>query len=68
MLHFVQVGGEDCVALGTDFDGIGGTVEVDDPTKMELLFDALIRRGMTPRQLDKLAWGNALRVFEDTLR
>lgn len=68
VLHFVQVGGEDCVALGTDFDGIGGTVEVDDPTKMELLFDALIRRGMTPRQLDKLAWGNALRVFEDTLR
>ena len=67
VLHFVQVGGEDCVALGTDFDGIGGTVEVCDPTKLELLFDALTRRGMTPRQLDKLAWGNALRLFEDTL-
>ncbi len=68
VLHFVQVGGEDCVALGTDFDGIGGTVEVNDPTKMELLFDALRRKGMTTRQLEKLAWGNALRVFDDTLK
>lgn len=68
VLHFVQIGGEDCVALGTDFDGIGGTVEVNDPTKMELLFDALKRRGMTPRQLEKFAWGNALRVFDDTLK
>ena len=68
VLHFVQIGGEDCVALGTDFDGIGGTVEVNDPTKMELLFDALKHRGMTPRQLEKFAWGNALRVFDDTLK
>jgi membrane dipeptidase len=68
VLHFVNVGGEDCVALGTDFDGMGGTIEVSDPTKIPLLFDALQRRGMTPRQLDKLAFGNAMRVLEDAMK
>lgn len=66
--HFIQVGGEDCVALGTDFDGIGGQVEVDEPTKMGLLLDALRRRGITSRQLDKFCYGNALRVLHDTMK
>lgn len=68
VLHFVQVGGEDCVALGTDFDGIGGQVEVDEPGKMHLLFRALRQQGMTPRQLDKFCYGNALRVFQDAMK
>jgi membrane dipeptidase len=65
--HLLQVGGEDCIALGTDFDGIGGTVEVDSPTKMPLLFHALKKQGLTERQLDKFAWGNAMRVLKETL-
>ena len=66
--HFIQVGGEDCVALGTDFDGISGQVEVDEPTKMGLLLEALRRQGVTPRQLDKLCSGNALRVFREAMK
>ena len=65
--HLLQTGGEDCIALGTDFDGIGGTVEVDSPTKMPLLFDALSKCGLTGRQLDKFARGNVMRVLKDTL-
>lgn len=65
--HLFQVGGEDCIALGTDFDGIGGTVEIDSPTKMPLLFHALPKLGFTQRQLDKFAYGNVMRVLKETL-
>lgn len=29
--HFIEIGGEDCVGIGTDFDGIGGNLEVGEP-------------------------------------
>ena len=33
-LHIIEVGGIDCLALGTDFDGIGRTTEVDNAGEM----------------------------------
>ncbi len=68
VLHFVKIGGEDCIGIGTDFDGIEGKMEIDCPVKMELLFTELVRHGMTPRQLDKFASGNVLRVIKDTMK
>lgn len=67
-LHFIRVGGEDCVAIGTDFDGTEGTPEIDEPTKMERLYRELERRGVTPRQLDKLFSGNVLRVIREAMQ
>lgn len=68
VLHFIKVGGEDCVGMGTDFDGIEGELEIAHPTQMSLLFDALEKKGVTPRQLDKLASGNVLRVIKEAMR
>lgn len=68
VLHFIKVGGEDCVGIGTDFDGIEGELEIAHPTQMSLLFDALEKKGVTPRQLDKLASGNVLRVIRDVMK
>ena len=65
--HMLQTGGEDCIAMGTDFDGIGGPLEISHPTQMQRLFDALSRKGMTQRQLDKFANGNVLRVMKDCI-
>jgi membrane dipeptidase len=67
VLHFIDIGGEDCVGLGTDFDGIDGTFEIGRPTEMTKLFDALFQTGVTERQLEKFAFGNVLRVMSDTL-
>ena len=67
VLHIINVGGEDCVGLGTDFDGIDGTFEVGHPTEMHLLFEVLEVHGLTPRQLEKLAFGNVLRVIRDVM-
>jgi membrane dipeptidase len=67
VLHMLRVGGEDCIALGTDFDGMDGEFEIDCPTKVPLLFEALHRQGLTPRQLEKFASGNVLRVMQECL-
>jgi len=66
--HFIEIGGEDCVGIGTDFDGIGGNLEVGEPGQLTLLFEALEKAGITPRQIDKIASGNVLRVMKETMR
>lgn len=67
--HMMKYGGEDVVALGTDFDGISGDhFDVGNPLQMELLFDALKKEGYSERQLDKFAYENALRVMKEVLR
>ena len=67
VLYMLKVGGEDCIALGTDFDGVGGHLEISHPTQMERLFDALHKKGLTQRQLDKFASGNVLRVMRECI-
>lgn len=67
VLYMLKVGGEDCIALGTDFDGVGGHLEISHPTQMERLFDALHKKGLTQRQLDKFASGNVLRVMKECI-
>lgn len=64
-MHLVQVGGEDCVGIGTDFDGVGGNLEIHEPAQVDRLFEALKNAGLTERQLDKIARENVLRVFKD---
>ena len=67
-----EQGGDDqllyCVGIGTDFDGIGGNLEVGEPGQLTLLFEALEKAGITPRQIDKIASGNVLRVMKETMR
>ncbi len=62
--HMIQVGGEDCAVIGTDFDGIDGCIELDRAEKMPRLFEALSQAGFTPRQIEKIAWKNGLRILE----
>lgn len=62
--HIYQVGGEDILAIGTDFDGTGGQIELNSPAKMPLLFERLIKHGWPLERIEKLAYKNALRVFD----
>lgn len=65
--YFINVGGIECVGIGTDFDGIGGQFEIADCTAMERLFEELKRREIHEDALDKIAWGNVARVIRDTM-
>lgn len=65
--YMAKLGGEDFVALGTDFDGIGGELEINNPLLMEKLFIQLKKEGFSERQLEKFAYKNVLRVLHDVL-
>lgn len=65
--HMADVGGVDCVALGSDFDGVSGNLEIDSTHKMPLLLDALEKAGFTPDEMEKIAYKNVERVMHDAL-
>ena len=65
--HFRQVGGAEMIALGSDFDGIGGPLEMDDCSKLPLLADALRAEGFSEDQVEGIFWSNARRFFEENL-
>ncbi len=67
VMHLIQVGGEDCIGIGTDFDGFEGIYCINCPKKMELLFRTLQKRGLSERQLEKLSSKNVLRVMREVL-
>ena len=65
VLHMIDVGGSSLPAIGTDLDGFDGmeAMDIPDVSGMERLWDALKRKGLSERQLDKIWSGNALRVI-----
>ena len=65
--HFKQVGGIEIIGLGSDFDGIGGKLEMDDCSKLPLLADALCREGFTEDEVEAIFYRNARRFFEENL-
>ena len=65
--HFKQVGGIGIIGLGSDFDGIGGKLEMDDCSKLPLLAEALRREGFTEDEVEDIFYRNARRFFEENL-
>lgn len=66
--HMVRVGGEDCAALGSDFDGIGGNLELGDCGRMQTLFQALDTYGFREGLIEKIAYRNVERVIRDAMK
>lgn len=66
--HMKNKGGEDFVALGSDYDGIDNTVEIAGPHQIDRLFSALRKGGWTEGQIEKLAYRNAERVIREVLK
>jgi membrane dipeptidase len=66
--HAIRVGGEDCVGLGGDLDGIRALPSGMAGVESYSLIPALLARGgLTERQADKVCWGNMTRAFADVL-
>lgn len=66
--HEKEIAGVEVIALGTDFDGIEGNLEVDGPDKMHLLCDALVKNGFSLEDVDKITHGNILRVMKEAVK
>ena len=68
MLHMYHVGGEEFVAIGTDFDGFEGAVDgLEHMGKMPEFYEALRKRKFTDSQIEKFCYKNALRVIREVL-
>ena len=68
MVYMIGRAGEDAVALGTDFDGFDRPslpVGMESVLDMEKLWDRMARAGLSPRQIEKIAYGNVMRVIRD---
>ena len=64
-LHIIKVGGIDCLALGTDFDGIDRTTEIDNAGEMIKLYDAFKKANLSDEDIEKIFYKNFLRVFKE---
>lgn len=65
--HIVQVGGQECLGLGSDFDGFDGGREMENCAQMEKLIAALEKKGFTGELLDNILNKNVLRVYREVL-
>jgi membrane dipeptidase len=67
--HAVKVGGIDHVGIGTDFDGVGCVPpELDSYSKFPALTRALLEKGYSPADIEKIYGGNFLRVMRSVER
>ena len=66
--HIRNIGGAEVLALGTDFDGMSGELEIDGPDKMNLLFDALWHSGWDYGTIEKFGFQNTMRVIKDVMK
>lgn len=67
MQHIKNVAGIDTVALGTDFDGTSGRLELGHAGEIQKLACELDRAGFTEEEIEKIYYKNALRVYKEVL-
>lgn len=66
--HVINMVGIDHVGIGSDFDGVGKTLPplLKDVSTYPNLVGALLKRGYTEAEIEKLLSGNLMRVWEQT--
>jgi len=67
ILHIRNVGGAGVLALGSDFDGIHGALDVAGPQDWPKLEAALKEAGLSDDELDMMWYTNAERVLREVL-
>ncbi len=62
--YIVKLAGISHVGLGSDFDGIDSAPQqMDDVSKMPLVTKALLERGYSRKDIEKILGGNFIRIF-----
>jgi membrane dipeptidase len=63
--HIKKVGGIDVLSLGSDFDGIDSTLEIENIGEIHKLIYALQKNNFTDDEIDKILYKNTLRVLKE---
>ena len=66
--HAVKIAGVDHVGLGSDFDGATMPIGMEDASKLPKITDALLKKGYSEQDVQKILGGNILRVMEQVER
>lgn len=61
--YIINMGGEDVVCLGSDFDGIECTPQIDDISQIQRLFSEFLNSNHSYKTAEKLFYKNAERLF-----
>ena len=62
--HFLSLGGEDVVALGTDFDGADIISEIPSSKYFYKLYNSLIENNFEKSVIDKIFYKNAIEFYD----
>ena len=62
--HIAKVAGVDHVGLGSDFDGATMPIGMESAAGLPKITDALLKRGYSDSDVEKILGGNILRVME----
>lgn len=65
--HIMNVGGRECLGIGTDFDGIDGLLDYGSADKLPLLAEGLEKEGFTQEEIESIFYKNVLRVYDEVL-
>ena len=66
--HFLELGGENTIALGSDFDGADIPGYLDSVEKVDNLYDALLADGLGKELAEKILFGNAYNFIRNNLK
>lgn len=66
--HIKKIGGDDVIALGTDFDGINGNYEINSPKKIIDFMNYLTKAGFSSDFIEKFAYKNVERFLQEIYR
>ena len=67
ILYKVNAAGIESVGLGSDFDGIGCGLEMENCANMQTLAEMLRKRGMSEGQIERIFYKNVLRLYKELL-
>jgi membrane dipeptidase len=66
--HIKNVGGIDCISIGSDFDGISDQgLEIKNISEIEKLSIALNKNNFSFEEIDKIFYKNAIRIIKEVL-
>lgn len=65
--HIADVGGIECVGLGSDFDGIPPYQSCPKAEQMDKLAAIFEKNGFSQREIDKILYQNVFRVYKEIL-
>lgn len=61
--HVLSLGGENVLAMGTDFDGASMPSEIPNLSALEDFYEDLLRRNLKEKRVDAMFFGNAYKFF-----